>query len=143
RDPVITETRLRTERDPRPLRNEDKEHITVPVDRFEGLQALASPSARSLLEERILRPIGKYRSETAGSLIGNKKLYTAFNDWHKGVVADLNKVANRLAEAPRFYAAVNLRRLAHFARNPSERASLSRLVWNEATGAVEIAPRDD
>ncbi len=73
-------------------------------------------------------------------MIDNRPLRVRFDEWYRNLEICLKTAELRLLEAERFFQTSNLRLPAHLARNPTERALLSKLRWNASSGLVEIEP---
>jgi len=98
----------------------------------------ALPPPLDILQTRVLSQLLIYRQMTPGYLIDNKPVRDRFTQWFTSVRREIQDAESRLKDAVRFFDTANLRQLAHLARNPQDRALLSRLLWNEAEGRVEI-----
>jgi hypothetical protein len=140
RDGVIEDVRERTKHDPPPRRGDNPNYISERVGVLRGLRCLASPSPRSLIETNIVAPLPSFMTATAGSMIDNKPYQKRFSEWHRNLEIYFKTAEAMLQDANQFYETSNLRLLAHLARHPGERTTLSRLRWNEPAGVVELAP---
>lgn len=138
----VKSSRPRTKRDPEPLPGENRRYVEELHGRLQGLGALKIPSAKSILEDRLLRPLASFQTFTAEMLMSSRPQRDWFTRWHRGVITELEAVESRLRAAPHFFATDNLRLLSYLTKSASDRARLARLTWNSATGRVEIAGKD-
>lgn len=139
RDGVIVISRKRTENDVPPAGTRGASpYVEERVAVIRGIGALALPPPLDILQTRVLSQLLIYRQMTPGYLIDNKPVRDRFTQRFTSVRREIQDAESRLKDAVRFFDTANLRQLAHLARNPQDRALLSRLLWNEAEGRVEI-----
>lgn len=138
RDSEIVQARERTDDDVQLGFRRDATTVTDTVDRFNGLDALAPPSPRMLLLERLRDPLRAFVALSADKLIEKPVNRRLLQSLYKSIPGALQTAGRKLAEAPLFFTTVNLRRLSHLAKSPVDRQRMGKLVWNDSKGIVEI-----
>ena len=137
RQDEITEARERDDNDMRLGFNRRSEFATDVVARFVGLNALARPSPRVILVERLRDLLRPYLTASAESLVDDATTRRHFQRLIRGYKGQLQTAEQRLADAALFFTTENLQLIAYLSTNLGERRRLTQVRWNPRTGRVE------